>query len=136
METPQGWHLSLSPICSRFIETVGKLRATQAGFRSSASRGTCGCRGGALTFHTHTHAHTHTHVRTHAHTHTHTLLLHHLWVPFLPLLNAVPPPVCCFPPVSYKYFELQHTYPQYNILLTINFCVRQSTTPPRTPSPT
>ncbi len=69
VETPQGRHLSLSlsNLLSFYWDSREAEKDTQsvlAGLRSSVSRGTCGCRGGALTLLTHTHTHLHTQTQT------------------------------------------------------------------------
>lgn len=121
------------PICSRFIETVGKLRGTHSPLWQDFDPQPAGERVAAKVVPHPSSLQTDTHIDTH--THTHTLMLHRLWAPFQPFsfffLLLTPHLSAAFP---LKYFELQHAYPQYNILLNINFCVC-CLQPPRTPSP-
>lgn len=122
------------PICSHFIETVGKLRGTHSPLWQDFDPQPAGEHVAAKVVPHPSSLHTDTHIETHTHTHTPATsslgTISALFFSFFFLL-LTPHLSAAFP---LKYFELQHGYPQYIILLNINFCVC-CLQPPRTPSP-
>lgn len=113
----------LSPICCRFIKTVGKLRGTHSSFRQDFDPSSAGELVAAEVVPYHPPATPPSFLDT-------GFLSEVVF--FFSFLFFYTAPVCCFTLISCEYSELQHTYPQSIILLNINFCVCYLQ-PPSTP---
>lgn len=104
------------PICSHFMETVGRLRGTHSPFRQDFDPQPAGERVAAKVTVLHPSS-------PFPLPHTYTCYIIYFFSATL---------VCCFS--HSNTVELQQAYPQYNVGLNINFCVRCPQLP-RIPSP-
>lgn len=98
-------HPNPPPICSHFIETVGRLRGTHSPFWQDFDPQPAGERVAAKVAAPHPSSSL-SHSLFLSHTHSHTCYIIFFFFSF----NTAP--VCCFS--HSNTFELQHTYPQYN----------------------